>query len=139
MKLSANAERTSIANASAALDRAVAPPLAPVEPVIDLDHLARMTHGEQSLEREVLQLFDQQAGMLLVRMASETPKVVGALAHTLTGSARGIGAWKVAAAAAAVERAANIADPVPLAGALDCLSAAVTETQAAIADMERMR
>src|SRR6478736_9715474 len=75
-----------------------APPLAP-DASIDLAHLARMTLGEASLEHEVLGLFDRQAVMLLARMASEPPKVIAALAHTLTGSARGIGAWKVADAA----------------------------------------
>ena len=35
---------------------------------IDLVHLARMTLGDRGLEREVLELFDRQAGMLIVRM-----------------------------------------------------------------------
>ena len=38
-----------------------APVPAPVETVIDLDHLARMTLGDASLEAEVLMLFDRQA------------------------------------------------------------------------------
>jgi HPt (histidine-containing phosphotransfer) domain-containing protein len=136
MKLSADAAtRTSVA--SATLDHTVAPPLVPVEPVIDTDHLARMTLGEPSLEREVLQLFDRQAAMLLARMAKEPPKVIGALAHTLTGSARGIGAWKVAAAAEAVERAAIGPDHSDMAGLLDRLSTAVNEARAAIAEIAR--
>ena len=50
-----------------------APPLAPVERPIDLEHLSRMTLGDRSLEREVLQLFDRQADMLMTRMRTATP------------------------------------------------------------------
>ena len=35
---------------------------------IDQDHLARMTLGELSLQREVLALFDRQADLLLPRI-----------------------------------------------------------------------
>ena len=75
-----------------------APPPAPVA-AIDLEHLARMTLGERSLEAEVLTLFDLQAGVLLARMRDSAPAAVAAFAHTLKGSARGIGAWRVAEAA----------------------------------------
>ena len=110
----------------------VAPPLAPA---LDLAHLARMTLGESALEREVLTLFDRQAHMLLARMASDEPRVMAALAHTLAGSASGIGAWKVAAAAAAVERAAS--EPgVSLRRVMDDLAAAVAEVHAAIAELQ---
>ena len=91
------------------LDTAVdAPPLAPsqparFEPAIDRAHLARMTHGERDLECEVLQLYATQADLLLARMDPASPAAVGALAHTLCGSSRGVGAWQVADAAAAVE------------------------------------
>ena len=37
-------------------------------PIIDRAHLARMTFGDRSLERELLQLFDRQAMILLARM-----------------------------------------------------------------------
>ena len=36
--------------------------------VLDRDHLARMTFGDRSLEREVLHLFDRQSELLLERM-----------------------------------------------------------------------
>src|SRR5262245_60176943 len=122
---------------SAAVDCAAAPPLAPGEPAIDLVHLARMTHGERGLEREVLDLFDQQAGMLITRMVSEAPRAVGALAHTLAGSARGIGAWKVAEAAAALEAAAAKPGTIAVTAELDRLAAAVADAHAAIAEMRR--
>src|SRR5262249_2340058 len=91
-----------------------APPLSPGQPAVDLAHLARMTFGEKGLEREVLELFEQQANMLLAHMAAEEPRMVGALAHTLAGSASRIGAWRVAEAATALEPAAA----VPRTGAL---------------------
>jgi len=135
MKVPAGTIDRPAAQSAAAVDRA--PPLAPADPVIDFSHLARMTLGERDLEREVLDLFDRQSGMLLARMACEAPRVVGALAHTLSGSARGIGAWKVAEAATEVERLATQPGAIALTGAMDRLAAAVSETRAAIADMMR--
>ena len=63
---------------------------------IDRAHLARTTFGDRALEREVLQLFDLQAELLLARMRSGNPQALAALAHTLRGSASGIGdaAWE---------------------------------------------
>ena len=116
-------------------ERVDAPPLAPSGHAIDRAHLARMTHGERPLEREVLQLFAMQAELLLGRMRDAAPKVAGALAHTLNGSARGIGAWQVAEAAEAVEKCA--ASGCDLIEARKRLLHAVDEAQAAIA--ERLR
>jgi HPt (histidine-containing phosphotransfer) domain-containing protein len=101
---------------------------------IDIEHLARMTLGERSLEVEVLALFDRQAAILLAHMRDSAPAAVAGFAHTLKGSARGIGAWRVAAAADAVEMHANRADAGGVAGAVGRLSAAVDEARAAIAD-----
>ena len=64
-----------------------------------------MTLGERSLEREVLALFDRQAEMLLPRIRRGDRAVAAASAHTLKGSAVGIGAFGVARAAEAVEQA----------------------------------
>jgi hypothetical protein len=114
-----------------------APPPASVETAIDLEHLARMTLGERSLEAEVLTLFDRQAAVLLARMRSSAPQAVAAFAHTLKGSARGVGAWRVAAAADAVEMDAIHADAGGVAGSVTRLSAAVDEAKAVIADRLR--
>jgi HPt (histidine-containing phosphotransfer) domain-containing protein len=122
------------ANAAAPTD---APPPAPVDAVIDLEHLARMTLGERSLEAEVLTLFDQQAAVLLAHMRDGPPAAVAAFAHTLKGSARGIGAWRVAAAADGVEMLAIRCNAGGIAGAVVRLSAAVEEAKAAIADRLR--
>ena len=114
-----------------------APPLSPGQPAVDFAHLARMTLGEKGLEREVLDLFEQQADMLLARMAADEPRMVGAFAHTLAGSATGIGAWRVAEAATALERAAAVPGTGALAGLIDHLAAAVAEVHAAIRDMQQ--
>src|SRR5262249_30276567 len=135
MKVWADTVDRRATQSEAAVDRA--PPLAPSEPVIDLAHLARMTLGERDLEREVLDLFDRQAGMLLSRMACESPRVVAAHAHTLSGSARGIGAFKVAEAAENVERAATQPGAIALTGAMDRWAAAVADAQAVISEMLR--
>jgi HPt (histidine-containing phosphotransfer) domain-containing protein len=74
------------------------------EPAIDCAHLARMTFGDRALERELLGLFERQATLLVARMREADAVTVRTLAHTLKGSAVGIGAGEVARAAAAVEQ-----------------------------------
>ena len=112
------------------------------EPIatIDRGHLTRMTFGDRSLEQEVLQLFDRQASLLIVRMRNVDGlgdgALVGALAHTLKGSAAGIGAGQVARAAAEAERAAADA-PAELSATIDRLALAVDEARALIAELLR--
>lgn len=116
-----------------------APPLVPDERPIDVEHLFRMTLGDHHLEREVLQLFDHQAGMLIERIAQFERSelgIVAASAHTMKGSARGIGAWQLARAAEAVENAA-LGTQSGLAKAVGVLAACVGEARAAIADLLR--
>jgi hypothetical protein len=113
------------------IDAVQSPPLAPAEQPIDLDHLSRMTLGDRSLEREVLALFDRQADMLLARMREGNAAVVAASAHTLKGSARGIGAWCVARAAEAVEKG-SAAERIALIGSL---AVAVEQAKVSIAAM----
>lgn len=122
--------------ASAIGETTSAPPLAPLAGPIDREHLARMTLGERSLEREVLALFDRQSDLLLGRMLKAAPAVAAAAAHTLKGSARGIGAWRVANAAEALELAAS-GQVAELRAALAELGAAINETKVAIADLLR--
>nr|QIO37230.1 Hpt domain-containing protein [Bradyrhizobium sp. 1(2017)] len=105
------------------------PPLAPVDSPLDLDHLSRMTLGDAELEQEVLAMFAEQAVRLIAAIAA-VPAEAGALAHKLKGSARGIGAFVVADAAAHLEAAIRTGDDRP--HALAALKEAVTETRAAI-------
>ena len=116
------------------IDSAEAPSLAPDDRPIDLVHLARMTLGDRSLEREVLRLFDRQSTLLIARMRSAAPAGLATLAHTLKGSARGIGAWRVARAAEALELAGSVG-PDAVADALDQLAAASEEARAVIAEL----
>jgi HPt (histidine-containing phosphotransfer) domain-containing protein len=123
-------------------DRVVSPPLAPDAQAVDRTHLFRMTLGDHDLECEVLRLFDQQAGLLLARMAEADTAGVAALAHTLKGSARGVGAFGVARAAEAVEDAAKASDKTSdktssaeLPPAMSVLSSAIVDAHAAIAEI----
>jgi len=116
------------------IDTKDAPTLAPDDRPIDLVHLARTTLGDRGLEREVLQLFDRQSTLLIARMRSAAPAGIATLAHTLKGSARGIGAWRVARAAEALERAGSCG-PDAVQEALDRLAAAADEARAVIAEL----
>jgi HPt (histidine-containing phosphotransfer) domain-containing protein len=93
---------------------------------LDFDHLERMTLGEKALEREVLEMFVAQSARLLDALATLPPETP-ALAHTLKGSARAIGAFKVAGYAAALETAGQGDD-----AALAALRDAVAEARTAI-------
>jgi len=100
-----------------------------LEVVIDTVHLSRMTLGELSLQREVLALFDRQADMLLPRIRQGAPALAAASAHTLKGSAVGIGAFKVARAVEEVEQARDVA----IGAAVETLAAVLEEAKAEIA------
>ena len=104
---------------------------------IDLVQLARMTLGDRGLEREVLQLFARQVAMLVDRMQGKPVATVAAVAHTLKGSARGVGAWRVAGAAEAVEHAAESAGAADLEDALRTIRTAADEVRATIAELLR--
>ncbi len=101
-------------------------------PAIDCVHLKQMTFGDRALERELLQLFDRQAELLLARMRASEPAVLVTLAHTLKGSAAGVGAGEVARAAAAAEQAAT-RSPADCSAALAVLAAAIGAARAEIA------
>ena len=68
---------------------------------IDLVHLARTTLGDPSLEGEMLEAFGSKASMLMLRMQQAARSSICAAAQALKGSARGIGAWRIASAAEA--------------------------------------
>lgn len=101
---------------------------APRSTVLDRAHLARMTFNDRGLEREVLQLFDRQSEMLMQRMCRSEPAAVATLAHTLKGSASGIGACLVARVAAAAEMTASTV-PDDCERAIKELAQAVDETR----------
>jgi len=110
---------------SASLERAPA--------VIDEVHLGRMTLGDRGLEREILEIFVRQTAIMLGRIAGAGPALMAATAHTVVGSASGIGAWRVAQAAERLERAASaVSDPEERDEAVEDLKAAMLEASAAI-------
>lgn len=105
------------------------PPLAPEDGPIDFAHLSRMTLGDPALECEVLTMFVAQSANLLGGLAG-LPPGAAALAHTLKGSARAIGALAVGDAAARLEAA--LGEPAKARSALDGLAEAVAQAQDAI-------
>ncbi|HEX8375240.1 MAG TPA: Hpt domain-containing protein [Geminicoccaceae bacterium] len=101
--------------------------------LIDRAHLDAQTFGDRALARELLQLFDQQCVRLLPGIADGDLGAAARadLAHTLKGSALGVGAARIAAASAAIED--GLRDGAPPAGiALDGLARAVEATRAEI-------
>ena len=105
------------------------PPLAPDDGPIDFEHLSRMTLGDAGLEQEVLAMFSAQSGKLISALAA-MPADAPALAHTLKGSARAIGAMAVADAATRLEAA--IAAGFDPTSALADLDDAIVQTRAVI-------
>ena len=109
-------------------------PLPPISTAAAFDraYLAGVTFGDRSLERELLELFERQTTLFLERMRGAEAAVVAALAHTLKGSAAGIGAFGVAEAAAALECAAGLRERN---AAMDALAQAAGCARAEIAVM----
>ncbi|ABD08537.1 Hpt protein [Rhodopseudomonas palustris HaA2] len=108
------------------------PPLVPDSGAIDEAHLARMTLGDKSLAREVLTMFSAQASRLAAVLSS-WPADAAALAHTLKGSARAIGAFAVADAAEEFEDALRRGNDAP--ERLAALDAAVDHARRAIGEL----
>ncbi|MEO1281926.1 MAG: Hpt domain-containing protein [Pseudomonadota bacterium] len=75
---------------------------------IDRVHLARYTMGDLALENEILALFAAQLpSMLKTILHAETRDDLMRAGHTLKGSARAIGAWKLAEVAKKTEEFAS--------------------------------
>ena len=102
---------------------------------IDLVHLARTTLGDPSLEGEMLEAFGLKTSMLILRMQQAARSSIWAAAQALKGSARGIGAWRIASAAEAVELAAASGAEPELESAVDRLAVVAEEARAAIAEL----
>ena len=79
-----------------------------------------------------LQIFVRQSAMMLERISGGQPGALGTAAHTLIGSARGIGAWRVAGAAERLERATREGGDEGIGEAIADLKAASLEATAAI-------
>ena len=104
-------------------------------PILDLDHLRRQTFGDAALERELLALFEEQCARLTPMMTGGLPRPERAdAAHTLKGSARAIGAWRLAALADEVETALRDGAGDVAAARLSAFQAAMQATGEAIAE-----
>ena len=107
---------------------------------IDLVHLSRQSLGDRALEKELLQLFDRQAEQIIARLDSEIGvgdrKWRRDLSHTLCGSARAVGALRVAQTASLYEEALfSSASDRELKVLRDCMSEEVAAARAAIRDL----
>lgn len=79
--------------------------------ILDRDHLARYTLGDAALEQEVLNLFiDQMPETVALLRASRDAQAWQRAAHTIKGSAKAVGAWKLADVAERAERRAGESD-----------------------------
>lgn len=97
---------------------------------VDLVHLSKQSLGDKSLENEILRLFKSQSVLYLDRLQNATTADERRFAsHTLVGSARGLGAWKVAQEAKDIE--INCTSARDISG----LRRAVEETNAYIDDL----
>ncbi len=72
---------------------------------IDLVHLTRETFGNRALEIEILNLFSRQICGIVDRLAHANADERVRLAKSLKGSARAIGAFRVAEIAEEIEQA----------------------------------
>jgi HPt (histidine-containing phosphotransfer) domain-containing protein len=94
-----------------------------------------MTLGDRALERDVLALFERQIEFLMERIETAPAPIAAAAAHTLKGSAQGIGAFALARAASQVEEAAMNGDVAGRAEGVDSLRVAIRDARMEIAGL----
>ncbi|MEM8986815.1 MAG: Hpt domain-containing protein [Pseudomonadota bacterium] len=64
---------------------------------IDMTHLSRYTGGDKALENEILSIFEHQTELWMRLLDPNAPDDAWKdAAHSLKGSAKGVGAWAVA-------------------------------------------
>jgi HPt (histidine-containing phosphotransfer) domain-containing protein len=105
---------------------------------LDLAHLRRFTLGDRSLEMEVLHLFIDQAPFTIEAMKEAgTDREWASAAHTLKGSARAVGAWRLATLAEQAERLGGRSDHADCNRLLREIDEATREASAYIASLGR--
>ncbi|GJE62477.1 Hpt domain-containing protein [Methylobacterium trifolii] len=109
-----------------------------MDAAIDRAHLDAQTFGDAELARELLALFSGQCRRILPALSDPGRDPTGRadLAHTLKGSAAGVGAFSVMQACAEIESALRGEGEPPSAVHLADLGTAVA---AALAEIERLR
>jgi len=100
---------------------------------IDFEHLRTYTAGDQAVEQEVLNLFVHQVE-LWVRMLEDSGDEESwrDAAHSLKGSARGIGAWLVAELCDRAEKLSQDASAAERSIVLGDIKAAISDVIDAI-------
>ena len=82
---------------------------------VDLDHLARYTGGDKSLNAEILRLFDGQISEMVDQlqavMEQRDQSKWRQITHTIKGAARGVGAFAMGEAAADAEPVTRAVHP----------------------------
>ena len=97
---------------------------------IDLNHLHRQTMGDRHLQHEVLRLFLRHSAEQIRRLrTAESVEERRETAHSLVGSAKGIGAFAMAAIASEIEGARG-----PVVGRMKALEAAAEAARFFIQD-----
>lgn len=97
---------------------------------IDLNHLHRQTMGDRHLQREVLKIFLRHSAEQVGRLkTAESVVDRREAAHSLAGSAKGIGAFAIATIASEIENAKG-----PVVGRLKALEQAAAAARVFIKD-----
>jgi HPt (histidine-containing phosphotransfer) domain-containing protein len=95
---------------------------------VDLDHLRRYTLGDKALEDEVIGLFLAQLPETIAALRSAVNERDWKMAaHTLKGSSRAVGAWRIAELAQQAEALVRSDDPEACSDAISKLEAAASE------------
>lgn len=104
--------------------------------VLDLAHLERYTMGDRALERELLTLFLGQTRQYADRLpAIREPGEWKLATHSIKGTARAIGAGRVAASAQALEETDPSAEPERTSRLIADMARDVAECEAVIANL----
>ncbi len=106
--------------------------------VFDRDHLKAFTSGDPFFEKQVLDIFVQNAPGYLVELSQASVDDWSALAHKLKGAARGIGAWRLARASERAELMENsmLTEEIS-SGVCACLNVRMEELLAYIAELPK--
>lgn len=100
---------------------------------VDLAHLRRYTMGDVALEKEVLQLFLHQLPVTIGALSDAVNNREWMVAaHTLKGSCRAVGAWRIATLAEHAERQPADLSPAQRREMLARIDAAACEARAFI-------
>lgn len=100
---------------------------------IDLAHLRRFTLADRALENEILGLFIEQAPATIEKMRqAQSDREWQRAAHTLKGSARAVGAWRIAKLAETAELMGSAREQAACDHLLGQIKAAADEARAHI-------